>query len=73
MILIISLQRCLKYESLENINKILEQNKKIIDAPAKEPVLNYFGINDKISNVLDDSEIRHKYIPARFKLSPVVL
>ena len=58
----------IKYESLENINKILEQNNKIIGygAPAKATtVLNYFGINDKyFQYVLDDSQIKHnKYIP----------
>ena len=58
----------IKYESLENINKILERNNKIIGygAPAKATtVLNYFGINDKyFQYVLDDSQIKHnKYIP----------
>ena len=58
----------IKHESIENINKIVQQNKQIIGygAPAKATtVLNYFGINDNhFQYVLDDSQIKHnKYIP----------
>ena len=57
-----------KHISLQNINNILAENKKIIGygAPAKATtVLNYFGINNKyFEYVLEDSEIKHnKYIP----------
>ena len=58
----------IKINSLNNINKILSDDKKIIGygAPAKATtVLNYFGINDRhFKYVLDDSPIKHnKFIP----------
>ena len=58
----------LKVDSLNNIKKILSENKKILGygAPAKATtILNYFGLNENyFKYVIDDSEIKHgKYIP----------
>jgi len=57
-----------KVDSLNNIKKILSENKKILGygAPAKATtILNYFGLNENyFKYVIDDSEIKHgKYIP----------
>ena len=57
-----------KLDSLNNIKKILSENKKILGygAPAKATtILNYFGLNESyFKYVVDDSEIKHgKYIP----------
>ncbi|MAR64512.1 MAG: hypothetical protein CMB83_01075 [Flammeovirgaceae bacterium] len=57
-----------KLNSLNNIKKILSENKKILGygAPAKATtILNYFGLNeDYFKYVVDDSEIKHgTYIP----------
>ncbi len=58
----------IKSSSLEKINNLLEENKRILGygAPAKATtILNYFGINNSyFEHVIDDSSIKHnKYIP----------
>ena len=58
----------IKASSLEKIDSILKENKKILGygAPAKATtVLNYFGINEKhFQYVIEDSKIKqNKFIP----------
>ena len=58
----------IKNNSLEKINKILSDNKKIVGygAPAKATtILNYFGIDkDKFEFTVEDNKLKHnKYIP----------
>ena len=57
-----------KIESLEKLNKILGDNKKIIGygAPAKATtILNYFGLSDShLKFTVDDNNLKHnKFIP----------